>query len=408
MLPEEAAGWQRLEEATRRVFHAFGYGEIRTPMFEHTELFQRGIGETTDIVQKEMYTFTDRGDRSITLRPEGTAPVVRAYLEHKLYARPQPVKLYYIGAMFRYERPQAGRYRQFHQIGAEALGTRDPATDVEMIVMPLALYEEMGLRDVRVLVNSIGCNVCRPAYRALLQAHMAPRREQLCATCQGRYERNPLRMLDCKVPRCRELTEDVPPILDSLCDECREHFAAVRGHLERLGVGYELEKRLVRGFDYYTKTVFELVSPHLGAQDAVGGGGRYDGLVAEMGGPDTPAVGFAVGMERLLLALQAQGEGLKAQAGPRVYVAAITPEDRPAVVELAYRLRRAGVAAEMDYAGRSLRAQMRAAGQMGAATVLLVGGEEAQRGTAKWRDMETGAEREIPLDQIVEVLTHGQ
>lgn len=409
VLPEEAARWQRLEAATRRVFHTFGYGEIRTPMFEHTELFQRGIGETTDIVQKEMYTFMDRGDRSLTLRPEGTAPVVRAYVEHKLYAGVQPVKLYYIGPMFRYERPQAGRYRQFHQIGAEAMGSADAAVDAEMIAMPITLYEEMGLRDVQVLLNSIGCPVCRPAYRELLRAHLAPRREELCGTCQTRYERNPLRLLDCKVPRCRELTEDVPSILDTLCDECRDHFAAVRTHLDRMGLTYQLEKRLVRGFDYYTKTVFELVSPHLGAQDAVGGGGRYDGLVAEMGGPDTPAVGFAVGVERLLLALEAEGrekgDGL---ARPHVYVAALGPDDRAQVVELTYRLRRAGVYAEMDYAGRSLRAQMRAAGQRGAAHVAIVGGEEAQRGMVRLRDMNTGAEREVALGHVVEVLSDGR
>lgn len=409
VLPEEAARWQRLEAATRRVFHTFGYGEIRTPMFEHTELFQRGIGETTDIVQKEMYTFMDRGDRSLTLRPEGTAPVVRAYVEHKLYAGVQPVKLYYIGPMFRYERPQAGRYRQFHQIGAEALGSSDPALDAEMIAMPITLYEEMGLRDVRVLLNSIGCPVCRPRYREQLRAHLAPRLDRLCATCQTRYERNPLRLLDCKVPQCRELTEDVPSILDFLCDECGQHFGAVRTHLDRMGLTYRLEKRLVRGFDYYTKTVFELISPHLGAQDAVGGGGRYDGLVAEMGGPDTPAVGFAVGVERLLLALEAEGQNTEdGVARPRVYVAAISPDDRSQVVELTYRLRRAGVYAEMDYAGRSLRAQMRAAGQRGAAHVAIVGGEEAQRGMVRLRDMNTGAEREVAMARVVEVLADGR
>lgn len=406
ILPGEIENWHRLEEATRRVFHAFGYGEIRTPLFEHTELFLRGIGEATDIVQKEMYTFVDRGDRSITLRPEGTAPVVRAYLQHKLYARAQPQKLYYIGAMFRYERPQAGRYRQFHQLGAEALGTANPAADVEMIAMPLVLYEEMGLRDVHVLLNSIGCPQCRPRYRSTLQEHLADRRDELCATCQDRYERNPLRILDCKVERCRELTEDVPSIIDYLCEECASHFEKVQLYLDRLDVAYRLEKRLVRGFDYYTKTVFELISPHLGAQDAVGGGGRYDGLAAETGGPDTPGVGFAVGMERLLLALEAEGRAAAGTPAPDVYVVALSDDDRADVVALAHRLRRAGVRAEMDYGSRSVRAQMRAADQSGAASVLIVGGEEAARGVVKLRDMKAGTEREVPADHVLEVWKH--
>lgn len=406
ILPGEVENWHRLEETTRRVFHAFGYGEIRTPLFEHTELFLRGIGEATDIVQKEMYTFVDRGDRNITLRPEGTAPVVRAYLQHKLYARPQPQKLYYIGAMFRYERPQAGRYRQFHQLGAEALGTADPAADVEMIAMPLVLYEEMGLKDVHVLLNSIGCPRCRPRYRAALQEHLADRRAELCPTCQDRYERNPLRILDCKVERCRELTEDVPSIIDYLCDECAGHFEKVQLYLDRLNVVYRLEKRLVRGFDYYTKTVFELISPHLGAQDAVGGGGRYDGLAAETGGPDTPGVGFAVGMERLLLALEAEGRAAAGTPAPDVYIVALSDDDRADVVALAHRLRRAGIRAEMDYGSRSVRGQMRAADQLGAASVLIVGGEEAARGVVKVRDMTSGTEREIPVDQVLEVWKH--
>lgn len=404
ILPDEVVWWQRLEAKTREVFESFGYREIRTPIFEHTELFQRGIGETTDVVQKEMYTFLDRGQRSITLRPEGTAPVVRAYLEHKLYGLAQPIKVFYIGPMFRYERPQAGRYRQFHQIGAEAIGTPDPAADAEMIAMAQALYEEMGLRDIKILLNSIGCPRCRPVYRDRLKSHLQPRLADLCPTCQDRFQRNPLRILDCKVEGCRSVTQDVPDILDSLCPECSQHFSLVRDYLTGLGLEFRLEKRLVRGFDYYTKTVFELISAHLGAQDAVGGGGRYDGLVAEMGGPDTPAVGFAAGMERLLLSLQAQlGQQLKAP-GPKVFVAHIGPEDRFRAVELAHRLRRAAVSAELDYQGRSLKGQLKAADRLGARFTVMVGGEEMQRGVVRVRDMQAGTETEIALDHVVEVL----
>lgn len=404
ILPDSIAMWQYIEDKLRDVFARFGYAEIRTPIFEETRLFERGIGEFTDIVEKEMYTFTDKAGRSLTLRPEGTAPVVRAYLEHKLYGRSQPVKLYYVGPMFRYERPQAGRYRQFYQYGAEALGTQDPATDAEMVAIPIELYRSIGLSEFEVQVNSIGCPRCRGRYRAHLKEMLSKRVAALCPSCQRRLERNPLRVLDCKEEKCQEQMGDVPPIIDYLCDECEEHLKRVCQYLSVLDIPYVVNSRLVRGFDYYTKTVFEIICPELGAQSAIAGGGRYDGLIEECGGPPTPAVGFAAGMERLVLALAEQGWKVPGTNGMDVYVAGIGDESRSFVVGLTLRLRRAGLSVEMDYGGRSLKAQMKAADRCNARYTVIVGEEELRQDRAVIRHMATGEQEEVPLAGLEEWL----
>jgi len=402
ILPSEARRWAALEAAFREVCALYGYGEIRTPMFEHTEVFARGIGTYTDVVSKEMYTFEDRGGRSLTLRPEGTAGVVRAYLERNLGAEAQPVKLFYTGPMFRYERPQAGRARQFHHLGVECIGSADPAVDVEVISLFAALLRRIGLNEYTIHLNSIGCPACRPAYVQRLQEALAPVKDRLCASCQERLERNPLRVLDCKRDECRALTRDVPSILDALCGECAEHFRQVRAYLDDLGMAYVLTPRLVRGLDYYTRTVFEFVSPRLGAQDAIGGGGRYDGLVETLGGPPTPAVGFAAGMERLLLALS-PGEQEAAPAFD-VYVATLGQAGRRVGVALAEKLRRAGLRVDLDYMGRSLKGQMRQANRLGVPVTLIVGDEEAAAGTIRLRDMRTGEERVVRAEEILDAM----
>lgn len=402
ILPADARRWSVLERALRDVCDLYGYGEIRTPIFEHTELFARGIGSGTDIVEKEMYTFEDRGERSLTLRPEGTAGAVRAYLERRLDAEAQPVKLYYSGPMFRYERPQAGRTRQFHQLGVECIGSADPAADVEVIAVLVALFRRLGLTEYEIQLNSIGCPDCRPAYVQKLKQALEPVRDSLCTSCQDRFERNTLRLLDCKRESCQELTKDVPLILDSLCGPCEDHFQQVRGYLDEVGIEYTINQRLVRGLDYYTRTVFEFVSPELGAQDALGGGGRYDVLVETLGGPPTPAVGFAAGMERILLAASLEDEA--AAAPVDTYVVTLGDEGRRAGVVLAERLRAEGFRTELDYMGRSLRAQMRQANRVGAKKVLIIGDDEAAAGTVQLRDMQSGEERTVGRGEVIHVL----
>lgn len=400
ILPEEAAAWRRLEEAARTVADRFGYGEIRTPLFESTDLFVRGVGETTDVVEKQMYTFADRRGRSLTLRPEGTAPVVRAYLERNMAARPAPVKLFYIGPMFRYEKPQAGRSRQFHQFGAEAIGSADPGLDVEMIALPVMILQEAGLSGFEVELNSIGCPVCRPAYRERLLEHLRPKVDAMCRVCVQRLERNPLRVLDCKEEGCRNAAAEAPLAVDFLCAECEAALGSVKEGLADIGIPYVLNGRLVRGLDYYTRTVFEVRSSALGAQDALAGGGRYDGLVEAYGGPSTPAVGFAAGMERVLLALEETGAGKAAPAGLDVFVVSASEPLRRRVRSLAHRLRTAGRSVELDYEGRSLKGQMKAAARSGAAFVVIVGEAELEKGAVGVRRMADGAQEEVPLDQL--------
>src|SRR5690554_4805813 len=358
IMPDEVMNWEWMEKTIRQVFSRYGYQEIRTPVFEHTELFQRGIGATTDIVEKEMYTFRDKGDRSLTLRPEGTAPVVRAYVEHKLYSRGGVVKLFYIGPMFRQERPQAGRFRQFHQFGVELLGEDSPLADAEIITLAVDLYKKMGLEDLEVLLNSIGCPACRGKYRETLYSLFQPHVSELCESCRRRLEKNPMRLLDCKNPRCRELTQEVPPMTEYLCSGCGKHLEKTLFCLDRAGIGYRLEPRLVRGFDYYTRTVFEVISAGLGAQNAVCGGGRYDHLVEECGGPPIPGVGFASGMERLLLTLEQKGRFAGFSSAPQVFLVVLDDKLEADGFELATELRREGLATESCLAVKSLKAQL--------------------------------------------------
>ncbi|HEX6971515.1 MAG TPA: histidine--tRNA ligase [Limnochordia bacterium] len=401
ILPTEVGRWQRVEETVRHLFELYGYAEIRLPIFEHTEVFERGIGASTDVVEKEMYTFTDKAGRSLTLRPEGTAAVVRAFLEHKLYAGSLPFKVYYIGPMFRYERPQAGRQRQFYQLGAEALGSKDPALDAEMIAMPLALYQALGLRRFEVRLNSIGDAACRPRYQERLRAYYASHLDALCEHCRRRLDRNPMRLLDCKEPACQTLAAAAPSMEEDWCSDCRTHFAAVRQILAQLGIETTFDPRLVRGFDYYTKTVFEVICLDLGAQDALGGGGRYDGLVEAYGGPPTPAVGFALGMERLLLALARQGNAGTVKPGVDVFVASLGEGARSAALSVLFGLRRAGVRAESDHLARSLKAQMKAAARAGARATVILGDDELARGEAAVRWMADGEQTTVPLADLV-------
>lgn len=394
--------WLKLEGIIREICRTYGYQEIRTPIFEHTELFERGIGDTTDIVEKEMYTFIDRGDRSITLRPEGTAPVVRAFLEHRMDQGPLPVKLFYFGPMFRYERPQAGRYRQFHQFGLEVLGSDDPLLDVETILLPIELYKACGLEGFVVELNSIGCPECRTRYRDDLKEFIRPHLQDMCNSCQSRFERNPMRLLDCKREGCRKVLADAPVILDYLCEACADHFAQVRAYLDALKVTYELNPKLVRGFDYYTRTVFEVTYAGLGAQNAIGAGGRYDGLVEEVGGKHTPAVGFAVGVERLLLALESEGGFTAEPPRPDVYVVQFGGQTKVKAAQLINELRSAGMQAELDYMDRSVKAQFKSANRINAKWVLILGEEELAAGKVKLRNMDDGTEELIDLSNIIQ------
>lgn len=404
VLPEGAAHWRFLEGKVREVASRFGYGEVRTPTFEEAELFARSVGEDTDIVSKEMYTFEDRGGRLLALKPEGTAPVLRAYLEHGLHKRGGLTKLYYISPIFRYEKPQAGRYRQSHQFGAEAIGSGEPSLDVEVIDLALSIYRELGLSEISLLLNSIGCPNCRPSYRQELLKFARAHREELCEDCRRRMETNPLRLLDCKVEGCRRVMARAPVISQYLCSDCREHFEEVKRGLRSLGVAYREESRLVRGLDYYTRTVFEVVHGGLGAQNAICGGGRYDGLVEELGGPPTPALGFAGGVERTLLAMEAEGKLPELDERVEVFVAYLDDPGREALPKVLSELRRAGLRADGSYTGRSLKSQLRQADRMGARYAVILGGEELARGAAVVRDMELSEQREVPLDGVLKVL----
>lgn len=406
LLPEAAAHWRSLEAAIHQIFMEYGYGEIRTPIFEHTELFQRGIGETTDIVEKEMFTFSDRANRSLTLRPEGTASVVRAYLEHNLAGSGGVTKLYYYGPMFRCEAPQAGRYRQFSQYGAEVLGSMDPRVDAEIIALAIHFYQRLGISDLAVHLNSIGCPNCRPAYRDRLIGHLRPKVNGLCPNCQRRLERNPLRLLDCKSPACHELTSDIPLITETLCDECRDHFTKLCLLLDAIPVKYQLDPRLVRGFDYYTKTVFEVLAGDLGAQNALCGGGRYDNLVAECGGEPTPGIGFAAGMERLLMVLETRQSLPKIEMAPQLYMAPLGNAAQLAVFPMVIRLREAGFRVESDLQGRSLKSQLKVADKMGASLVGIVGDDELKNRQILIRRMATSQQEMISFeyDRILDFL----
>ena len=404
ILPQEIENWRYVEAVMRRICAQYGYKEIRTPVFEHTELFKRGIGDTTDVVEKEMYTFTDRGNRSITLRPENTASAVRAFCEHKLYAEPAPTKLYYIGPMFRYDRPQAGRYRQFHQFGIEALGVDTPAIDAEAILLAVTILKELGLKDLHLKINSVGCPKCRPQHRAKLQDYFRPHLEELCDDCKSRFERNPLRLLDCKVPHDHELAAGAPSLGDCLCEECREHFEGVKKLLTAAGIDFEVDNTLVRGLDYYTRTVFEFVSGDIGAQATVCGGGRYDGLIAQMGGPSVPSLGFAMGIERIMLLLEAQKTELPRPAPCDIYIAARGDNAALKAAEICARLRQDGFSAQTDICGRGLKAQMKYADKTGAEFTMVLGDNELETGKARLKNMASGSETEVRLENLADEL----
>lgn len=402
ILPANSRNWQYLEQEIRDICHRFNYKEIRTPIFEHTELFLRGIGNTTDIVSKEMYTFEDRGGRSLTLRPENTAAVVRSYLENKLYADNYLNKLFYIGPMFRYDRPQAGRYRQFHQFGVEAIGTANPLVDAEIIMLAVQFLSSLGLQELQVVLNSVGCPKCRPVYKQKLQEFFKDKLGELCKDCAGRYEQNPMRILDCKVEKCQELSVGVPLITDCLCEECAEHFSHVKDYLTAAGIEYTLDPGLVRGLDYYTKTAFEIKYLPLGAQSAVCGGGRYDGLVEECGGNPTPGIGFAMGIERILLALQKQDLLASQEDNIDVYVVATDHISAAKALRLAYKLRENGISCDIDFAGRSIKAQMKSANKLNAQHVVIIAEQEIQDNTYSYKNMLTG--EQISIDATTDEL----
>jgi histidyl-tRNA synthetase len=405
ILPGETAKWQRVEDTARRTFEAYGYAEIRLPLFERTELFARGIGEVTDIVQKEMYTFLDRGGESITLRPEATASLLRAYIEAGLHVLPKPVKLYTLGPMFRYERPQAGRYRQFHQLDVEALGDEHPALDAEVIAMLVEFFRRLGLTAprVRLEINTLGDDVCRPRYRAELTAYLRAHAGRLCDECRERIDRNPLRVLDCKKPECRPVLDAAPALADLLCDACREHFARVCAYLDALGIPYTVAPRLVRGLDYYVRTTFELTTTELGAQNAVAGGGRYDGLIEQLGGPKDPGIGFAVGIERVVLMLPAEVEASAAEA--QRSFALLIPIGEAALRSLLpvariLREHAPPLRVELGHGDRRPGRELERAARLGVAYAVLVGDDELARGEAKLKDMKSRQERSVPLAEV--------
>jgi histidyl-tRNA synthetase len=407
ILPGEVEKWQYVEKIARDICKRYNYHEIRTPIFEHTELFLRGVGDTTDIVQKEMYTFEDRAGRSMTLRPEGTAPVVRSFVENKMYGNPnQPIKLYYIGPMFRYERPQAGRFRQFVQFGVEAIGSADPAIDAEVIALAMELYRSLGLKKLRLVINSLGDVETRKAHRQALIDHFQNRIHELCEDCQARLEKNPLRILDCKKDRDHELMATAPSILDYLNDESRRYFEKVKAYLTRLGIPFEVDPRLVRGLDYYHHTTFEIMSDAegFGAITTLCGGGRYNGLVQEIGGPETPGIGFALSIERLLAALDAEGIALPVSEGIDCYVVAVGEKAKDESVLLVHQLRKAGIIADKDYQDRKIKAQFKAADRLNAKFVAILGDDELVKEVINIKEMSTGEQTEVPLHSVVDYL----
>jgi len=400
ILPEEAALWQFIENACREVFELYNYREIRTPVFESTDLFSRSIGVTTDIVKKEMYTFTDRKGRSLTLRPEETAPVVRACLENNLISADQVTKLYYLGPMFRYERPQAGRQRQFHQAGIEVFGSQDPAIDAEVIQLSVKLFEKIGLKDLEIDINSVGCKKCQPKFRDAIREYFRSNIKNMCEDCKQRLETNPLRILDCKEPPCQKYIEKAPAAVDYLDADCKIHFEEVVRWLGDLGIKYKINDRLVRGLDYYTKTAFEIVSKQLGAQNAVCGGGRYDDLVEELGGKPTPAVGFAIGMERVVEMLRNSKFEIR---NPRLdlFVATLGDEAKRVGFDLIAKARGKGISADMDYLGKSLKAQMKAADRMAARFVYIIGDDEVAKKSAVIKDMTSAEQSEVKFEELL-------
>ena len=404
VLPADSYRWQFIESRMREAAALAGYREARTPVFEHTELFLRGIGDTTDVVQKEMYTFEDKGKRSVTLKPEGTAGAVRCFLEHNLYAEPLPCKLYYLNSpIFRYENPQSGRLREHHQFGLECFGAKEATADAELILLAYNLLQGMGVKNLSVEINSIGCPDCRPVYHARLKEFLGERIHDMCETCRERFDRNPLRVLDCKEKKCQELTKDAPSMLDLLCDECRDHFEQLKQCLDGAGIPYRVNPRIVRGLDYYTKTVFELVVETPDGKLTVCGGGRYDNLVEQIGGQSIPAVGFGMGLERVLMQLDADGAEIPKPDWYEVFVTYMGA-NRPQAFALVQQLRAAGIRADMDHCGRSLKAQFKYANKTGAPVTAVIGDDEAASGTVKLKRMGDGTEQTVAVAEAAKTV----
>lgn len=401
VLPNESYKNQYIEATCLGVAENFGYKEMRTPVFEHTELFQRGVGDTTDVVQKEMYTFDDKGGRSITLRPEGTAGAARAFLENGLSNEALPQKICYLTSCYRYEKPQAGRLREFHQFGIECFGATSPLADAEMISLAKQIFDELGVKDLHLELNSIGCPECRAEYHKALKEYFSQYKDKLCDTCNDRLERNPMRILDCKSPVCSEIAKGAPVVLDYLCDECREHFQKVKSYLDAANIEYIVNPQIVRGLDYYTKTVFEFVSDAIGSQGTVCGGGRYDGLLEELGGQHTPSLGFAMGLERLQLVMEAQGCNFPEPSRPDLFIVAMGEKATLKAVEIAKDMRDEGFSVVYDLNGRSLRAQMKYADKLGAKFNVVIGDNEVENKVVSLKNMATGESSEINLDTFV-------
>lgn len=401
VLPSESYKNQYIEATCLSVAENFGYKEMRTPVFEHTELFQRGVGDTTDVVQKEMYTFDDKGGRSITLRPEGTAGAARAFLENGLSNEALPQKICYLTSCYRYEKPQAGRLREFHQFGIECFGATSPLADAEMISLAKQVFDELGVKKLHLELNSIGCPKCRADYHNALREYFKAHTDELCDTCNERLERNPMRILDCKSPVCKEISKDAPVVLDYLCDECKEHFEKVKSYLDVMNIEYIVNPQIVRGLDYYTKTVFEFVSDEIGSQGTVCGGGRYDGLIEELGGQHTPSLGFGMGLERIQLVMEAQGCDFPEPNKPDLFIAAMGEKAELKAVEIAKDMRDEGFAVVYDLNGRSLRAQMKYADKVCAKYLVVIGEDEVNSDIAKLKDMQTGESTEVSLTTFV-------
>lgn len=400
VLPAQSYKWSYIEGKAREVAHAFNLLEIRTPTFEHTELFTRGVGDTTDVVNKEMYTFEDKGGRSITLKPEGTAGAVRLFIENGLASSPMPVKAFYITPAFRYERPQAGRLREFHQFGIEVFGSKSYETDAEVIIAASSFLDKLGVKT-KLELNSIGCPICRAEYNKALKEYFKPHLDEMCETCRTRFEKNPLRILDCKEEGCKKFTAGAPKITDYLCEECNSHFDGVKSLLTAQGVEFTVNPRIVRGLDYYSKTVFEFVSDAIGAQGTVCGGGRYDGLVEQLGGNSVPAIGFAAGIERLMLLMENTGASFGEETKPRIYIAGMDEKSRAAAFGLANGLRKAGCRAEIDHMNRSVKAQFKYADKLGAEYVAVIGESELSNGEVNLKNMKDGTQEKVKFENLL-------
>ncbi len=404
MLPQDAYKWQYVEDQWRKICKEYGFKEIRTPMFEATELFNRGVGDTTDIVQKEMYTFKDLGGRSITLKPEGTSPTVRAFIESNLYAETQPTKVYYNIPCFRYEKPQSGRLREFHQFGIENFGTHSMLADAEIIALGHDFLNRMGVGDVELHISSVGCRNCRPVYRQKLQDFLRPNFDCLCDTCKSRFEKNPMRILDCKSQEDQDLCKDAPRMVDYLCEECKQDLEDLKRYLDDMGIKYIVDPSIVRGLDYYTKTAFEFIGTGIGTQGTVCGGGRYDHLIEEVGGPDMPGVGFGLGKERLIMLMENAGETFGGEEKPQLFISWIGDKAKDYAVTLLHELRSEGVSADMDTRERNLKGQMKYANRLGAQYTVVIGDDEVSSGDLTLKNMETGEQTKVRREELVNAL----